>query len=961
MNHRKGVAMKRIVGLGAIVTLFGCALAGCSWDNPLYDAFVGTESKGGLVRCEGMKSLQLRPSAGDAQVVSIALAAECKSHAAELKTLGLSVATCEQSLVSEICPKNYSCYSGTCALMICNANEVFCDEHCVNPLTDSTFCGASGSCSALEDTRGTDCRAQETGQSCQNGECRCMVGMVYHEGKCRNPLNDPAYCGPKGITCDNGEVCDNGECRKNACEDPTQELCVVGGANACVRIFADEADHCGACNYRCAEHPMNHATANRCVDGKCQYECISAEYENCGTEENPLCLSQESMKSDPMHCGGCDKDPCNENEFCSDGECVQSACQNACHIPGESGGKECQNLDDKCGVQCIDCNTANNASKGTCSDLGVCTITECATGYRLENQELSRGSVPSCELNTAEACGSRNGQAPVLNCRAEGMDGICSQDEKGNPKCIATSCSAGKHLRDGECVPDSETECGNALTNCTALEGWANGTCENGRCMASECDEGYCSKDYTCMEGTSNAQACGVSGICETCADSLACIDGECRSNPCGANECYYQGETCSNTADHCGLSCSNCNVMNHADTGQCTSEGTCKITRCSKGYRLSNKYNCILNTNASCGSVTGGANTIKNCNSDGNATSGTCSQDSAGKPICTAIACKTGYHLLKGKCIQDSVTECGNALTNCLSLAGWGEGKCEAGVCIASACLDGFCLQNNKCMDGKSNSMACGKQGKTQTCEQCALGLACIDGSCQSNPCDANECYYKGEQCGNEDDHCGLSCIDCNTAAHAASGQCDKDTGKCTITKCALGYHLTTAGNCAVNSLESCGSTYQVYDVNCKPTGTENAVCSQDANGNPVCTAISCTAGYHLDGIGSCAKNDIDTCCGNACDNCSIANNAAVGTCNNGTCKVTKCAAGHHLNDTDTGCDANTLNICGLPTGHAVSCKNNPDTHIVSGICKGNGYCYAFTCETGYVRNSAKTKCVKN
>ena len=170
--------MKRIVGLGAIVTLFGCALAGCSWDNPLYDAFVGTESKGGLVRCEGMKSLQLRPSAGDAQVVSIALAAECKSHAAELKTLGLSVATCEQSLVSEICPKNYSCYSGTCALMICNANEVFCDEHCVNPLTDSTFCGASGSCSALEDTRGTDCRAQETGQSCQNGRVqeKCVRG-----------------------------------------------------------------------------------------------------------------------------------------------------------------------------------------------------------------------------------------------------------------------------------------------------------------------------------------------------------------------------------------------------------------------------------------------------------------------------------------------------------------------------------------------------------------------------------------------------------------------------------------------------------------------------------------------------------------------------------------------------------------------------------------------------------------
>jgi hypothetical protein len=75
----------------------------------------------------------------------------------------------------------------------------------------------------------------------------------------------------------------------------------------------------------------------------------------------------------------------------------------------------------------------------------------------------------------------------------------------------------------------------------------------------------------------------------------------------------------------------------------------------------------------------------------------------------------------------------------------------------------------------------------------------------------------------------CGSNCLNCNTANNAISGKCN-NSGQCTTTLCAAGYHLSGAGE----------------TVKCEP--------------------------------------NTDTCCGlsgGSCLNCNTANNANSGLCN--------------------------------------------------------------------------------
>ena len=78
---------------------------------------------------------------------------------------------------------------------------------------------------------------------------------------------------------------------------------------------------------------------------------------NCGSTTEPACLPKDQLKTDPLHCGNCDR-TCADNEFCKDGKCTVSSCTgNECFF-----NNACINQNEHCGTQCLNCNTANLAS-----------------------------------------------------------------------------------------------------------------------------------------------------------------------------------------------------------------------------------------------------------------------------------------------------------------------------------------------------------------------------------------------------------------------------------------------------------------------------------------------------------------------------------------------------------------------------------------------------------------------
>ena len=151
---------------------------------------------------------------------------------------------------------------------------------------------------------------------------------------------------------------------------------------------------------------------------------------NCGSSTDPLCLPREQLKTDAMNCGRCNK-ACEANELCRDGQCILSSCTgNACLYDNA-----CVNLNDHCGTQCTNCNTANHAAAGYCQS-GTCIITACANGYHLT-------TAGTCEIDSTDNCGEHGKSCSVV---ANASSASCK-----NGQCIY-ACNAGYELSNDACV-----------------------------------------------------------------------------------------------------------------------------------------------------------------------------------------------------------------------------------------------------------------------------------------------------------------------------------------------------------------------------------------------------------------------------------------------------------------------------------------------------------------------------
>jgi alpha-tubulin suppressor-like RCC1 family protein len=333
-----------------------------------------------------------------------------------------------------LCTGNDQCGSGAC-VAAADGSSVCCANACGAGL----FCASDGSgCVACEGDR-IDC----TG----NVEQRCAAGAL-------SPRNCPNGCTP-GMGCNAeppvGFLCESGRCAApGVCQ-----IDVSGASRCCSRDCAAEGKVC--------------TTSGSCA-------CAEGQLEAGGD-----CLFQPG-------------DPCDTNDQCESGSCVdnvccQEACSGACEVcqsgtgacvpvargqqdPLCSGGRECVGARGDCRSRlrqpCT--NDAANAecSSGSCEPAvgnvgSFCCAQECTGAQSFCRSDGS--ACTQCETNAecGNGCNTLTGLCnPLLNlgsgCGSTAQcanNAVCLVDQNGATRCCESNCGAGGQV----CVEDGRCAC----------------------------------------------------------------------------------------------------------------------------------------------------------------------------------------------------------------------------------------------------------------------------------------------------------------------------------------------------------------------------------------------------------------------------------------------------------------------------------------------------------------------
>jgi hypothetical protein len=115
----------------------------------------------------------------------------------------------------KVCAMGQFCVAGACTTN-CGKGQLICGSQCIDPLTDSSFCGAKGDCTT-EDSDNSAGQACADGKSCVAGACTlvCAKGETICNKKCVTTISDPANCGACGKVCPANQVCSDSNCADN--------------------------------------------------------------------------------------------------------------------------------------------------------------------------------------------------------------------------------------------------------------------------------------------------------------------------------------------------------------------------------------------------------------------------------------------------------------------------------------------------------------------------------------------------------------------------------------------------------------------------------------------------------------------------------------------------------------------------------------------------------------------------
>lgn len=916
----------------------------------------------------------------------------CKSVAVHFETDMLNCGVCGNA-----CPATDNCSGGTCVRAKCTEGQERCNNVCVN----------------LASVHIANCNGNII--TCDDGFKQCDEKKVA----CNDLNQDIENCGTCGNRCKDGEACFRRECRINTCESQNETLCDINGDAQCKNIASDDADHCGACNYKCSSYPIPNATSNSCSAGQCQYECTDP-YTNIADKADASGIQCVDFMTDSNHCSA-------TNNKCT----YPQTCQNgACTCPHDQP--------DVCGSVCLNFDVVNVES----CDNG--TIKKCKDGYADVDKNINNG----CEVNLNtdnDHCGKENNkctngrtcQNKVCKCPTDYAycDDKCV-DPKTDPKYCgkSTSCesltdctsnSVNKLCISGACASSCPTDqpnvCGSFclnfgavnIKNCTGnvIECEINfsdedKSIENGCEVNLLTDNKYCGKDkIECTNGrTCQAGSC----LCPTglvyCNNK--CIDPVTDPYYCGVDAKCNNGENCTSNAvnklcsdrkctsscpsdqpDTCGSYCVNfekLNIDNCADG---------KI-KCKSGYadvdkNINNGCEVDLSTdNKNCGGIGVACNYPQTCRGSN------CECPESQPNVCGAaclnfedlniatcnegvIKCKDDYgnfdNSINNGCevnLKKDSNHCGGKDVVCK------DGYCEDGVCKISKCNDPKqlpCGTNGACVDVINDSLHCG------TCNNpCGDNKYCVNRSCVQ--CVNNNHCSGGLIC-NQETH---TCVECDSANACKDSnkrvcnlvsktcvQCNaqSDCNSVTLSQAKSKYCDAGTGMCKI---ASCNDGYHLKNDTCildtaDQCGPSEIKCAiPHASGHVClsgsCVATSCEPGYHL-GVkaGSNALvcvDDTTTACGVATNDCTkmISGNITQVECNNGICEVKACKDGSHVTADKRSCAKDTFLTCGP---NDLNCseeiKNSKSTRCT------DGQCFATECAANYHLSADNKSCVED
>lgn len=464
--------------------------------------------------------------------------------------------TCTGLEAGARCGSGEVCVAGLCQTS-CPTGQLACQGRCIDPSTDSLFCGAVGSC--LSGEEGAVCGP---GEVCSGGVCRtsCPPGQVACGGRCVEPLSDPEFCGAegdcaigeRGASCVAGEVCSSGVCAPNC---PAGQLSCAG---QCVDGLSDNT-YCGASGDCAGANRGVVCDSGRvCIDGACEVRCVAGQVVCDDTCVDPLTSRSFCGASDD--CAGPNRGvACDAGEVCAFGACAVSC------VVGQL----------VCDGRCIDPRSDRTycGAQGDCS--GSNAGTPCGTGEICEDRScvLTCGSGQvNCDGRCIDPLTDRTYCGASSNCAGPNSGVACPAGEICSAGACLLNCAADQVLCDGRCVNPmtDRVYCGasgdcmglNAGAPCASGEVCSGGACDltcggsltecGDQCVDTQTNPGFCGDCGTVCPTPANAEPVCIASSC----DAL-CLDGfvDCNRD-LALDGCEADLESDTQNCGSCGLAC---------------------------------------------------------------------------------------------------------------------------------------------------------------------------------------------------------------------------------------------------------------------------------------------------------------------------------------------------------------------------------------------------------------------
>ncbi|BGP37596.1 hypothetical protein JCM10449v2_001513 [Rhodotorula kratochvilovae] len=486
----------------------------------------------------------------------------------------------------------------------------------------------------------------------------CVFGICIGGDDSSSYQSDVNNCGSKGNRCSTswlwggGAQCVSGVCAPAYCNS----LFDYNWATGKCQDVSSDSNNCGKCGQTCS---VSNASGTKCVSGQCYATSCQSGY----SLASGTCIKTIDTASDTNNCGSIgNKCPSSYSNGvgskCASGVCQPQSCNSGF-------GFDFSTKNGAVGTKC----TFPNGS-GSCKS-GDCTLTSCNSGY----QKLDG------------VCSKLNLQSDPKNCGSAGN--VCSFDN-GIAKCSS-----------GQCAIDS-CEDGYELETSWFL--WWSTT----SCQKISCNYGfaYDSSTQTCRNVQSDVNNCGsIGNVCPSTNGAARCTAGKCSMGSCNSGLVLLDGlcKTVNLLADvtNCGAVGIVC-PSSYANGGK----GTCRNGVCET------ICNSLFDFDQFLGFCRDVSSDTQNCGRCGQkcdlpgALATTCRQGQ-----CYATACKNGYTLKDGRCLDidttSDVNNCGSIGRVCQFSPNGATGICKNSQCKTTGCPSGYSLTSGVCIQQTASQRA--------------------------------------------------------------------------------------------------------------------------------------------------------------------------------------------------------------------------------------------------------------